>query len=679
MLRPPISRLSRSSFVKVFPMVEISRYADTSGVFREDFTTITERTFSLKSSVSETATYLSLPVAMEAKIRGTADSIKFPDATKALLKILPYVGSYMSKIFLATDTAQKRLDAIADMLARVNKVAEPAMNAAMSVDSKLTKALAVSAAGAGSAIILNDEALALEDGFDPDSLLDGSLIDPKVQFLGTGLEGYMIARDPILAGLQFADETYEALLAQVDAALPDLQAVVDAMTAIQTFMAPIKSAMLQIEQKLKSTVITYQPAVYFLGVKISDAKKATLAYILTHLSDFSQTVQNKVLAEFQKVLNSIGIDFKGISETINGIIDSMLAPVEAAMAQVESKLGELMEPLVEAAGAALDALNKAIAAVQDVIDAGFLFDKVYYGDEAYGIVDDHLVEVGIAITEGYFGLTGDDLIESNFGVDFLFGGAGNDTLNSGADPDEIYGGGGADLAYGGAETDLLVMGGGNDTAYGGAGDDRMFGNFGADRLFGALGNDMIRGGGGNDVMGGGSGKDSLYGDGGYDTIAGGDGNDLINGGAGNDSLYGEDGADVLNGGAGADLIFGQAGNDVLLGRAGADTLNGGAGGDKLFGQAGKDVLRGGAGTDRLVGGTGNDILFGGNDADVFVFRGAFGDDVIKGWEDGIDILDIGDASYSVETVGADAVIHVGANSITIDGAAGLIDADDFIL
>lgn len=116
-----------------------------------------------------------------------------------------------------------------------------------------------------------------------------------------------------------------------------------------------------------------------------------------------------------------------------------------------------------------------------------------------------------------------------------------------------------------------------------------------------------------------AGNDSMVGSGWRDHLLGLAGNDTLVGGGGADSLNGGGGRDHLLGGAGADLVLGGDGNDQLQGDYGRDTLTGGAGNDYLLGGLQDDLLEGGAGADRHRGGEG---------ADVFIFRGSHGPDVV---------------------------------------------------
>lgn len=204
----------------------------------------------------------------------------------------------------------------------------------------------------------------------------------------------------------------------------------------------------------------------------------------------------------------------------------------------------------------------------------------------------------------------------------------------------------------------------SDVLEGDTGDDMIFGYLSDDVLTGDFGNDMMFGGFGKDDLDGGKGEDFLQGGFGQDDLDGGDGNDFLRGGFENDTLDGGEGNDILNagsgddeafGGAGEDLARGGEGDDTIDGGADNDTLNGGLGNDDLIGGAGSDVLNGGDNNDRLTGGEGNDFLRGGEGADTFVFDAAedSGTDVIRVFDDGIDVIEIAGAVFGDLTISQD--------------------------
>lgn len=126
-------------------------------------------------------------------------------------------------------------------------------------------------------------------------------------------------------------------------------------------------------------------------------------------------------------------------------------------------------------------------------------------------------------------------------------------------------------------------------------------------------------------------------------------------------------------------VTGAADSDLILGTAAADNLAGTAGVDHIFGEAGRD---------RINGRGGDDVLSGGADGDRFVFNGAFGHDIITGF----DTLQRGEVislagvqgfrdlvAHHLTEVDGDAVISVGANTLTLQGVtADSLTAGDFL-
>ncbi|HEY8380956.1 MAG TPA: CAP domain-containing protein [Microvirga sp.] len=134
------------------------------------------------------------------------------------------------------------------------------------------------------------------------------------------------------------------------------------------------------------------------------------------------------------------------------------------------------------------------------------------------------------------------------------------------------------------------------------------------------------------------------------------------------TITGTRGANILAGTSGADTIKGLGGNDRLSGQEGADREWGGTGNDRVSGGAGDDRLYGDAGRDTLLGDSGNDRLAGGADADVFVFRGAWGADVITDFQNGVDRIDLRSNGLSF------AKLRIGRTDADKDGRA-----DDVII
>ena len=83
------------------------------------------------------------------------------------------------------------------------------------------------------------------------------------------------------------------------------------------------------------------------------------------------------------------------------------------------------------------------------------------------------------------------------------------------------------------------------------------------------------------------------------------------------------------------------GDDSMTGNSADNPLEGGQDDDDaLYGDEGSDRLYGGGGDDELTGGTGNDLLHGALGNDVFDFARGHGHDVIIGFTDGEDRIDV---------------------------------------
>ncbi|SDD58142.1 Hemolysin-type calcium-binding repeat-containing protein, partial [Ruegeria marina] len=119
------------------------------------------------------------------------------------------------------------------------------------------------------------------------------------------------------------------------------------------------------------------------------------------------------------------------------------------------------------------------------------------------------------------------------------------------------------------------------------------------------------------------------------------------------------------------------GNDFLFAVNGNDDLQGGAGNDSLYGGANDDTLSGGAD---------DDILYGGQGSDTFEFGINDGQDVIRDFEDGIDVIDLlggltfASLTFSPILGGVRAEVTSAPGSwIDFDGLAiGALDATDFV-
>lgn len=173
-------------------------------------------------------------------------------------------------------------------------------------------------------------------------------------------------------------------------------------------------------------------------------------------------------------------------------------------------------------------------------------------------------------------------------------------------------------------------------------------------------------------------------------VYGGSGEDRLIGGAAVDRFFGGRDADVLKGNGGRDYLKGESGDDVLMGNKGADKMFGGNDDDMLYGGDGNDTMYGGNGADILAGGRGRDALTGGTGADIFVFNANAGNDTIRDFSDGSDLIDLTELNVTAGAVNAaifdisgNAILDItalgGTGVITINGAAGLVDDADFLL
>lgn len=312
----------------------------------------------------------------------------------------------------------------------------------------------------------------------------------------------------------------------------------------------------------------------------------------------------------------------------------------------------------------------------DAIWAGMGNDKVYGGDgnDRSGGGQGRDTLRGEAGNDTLGGNDGNDLLSGGSGADALYGDEGNDRVFGGSGTDNVNGGDGNDALYGGNHNDTLGGDAGRDTLRGEAGDDHLYGEEGNDILSGSVGNDYLSGGDGEDLLFAGSGNDTAY---------GGMGDDNIRAGTGNDRVSGNEGDDFLRGERGDDTISGGEGDDTVVGSVGEDSLHGGDDDDRLFGGSGNDTLKGGEGRDHIVGGSGVDELADYEEIDVtdtFVFDqgdtgvGEGNRDIIRGFNSGIDQIDLTDYDGLALQFGATFAGN-GSGAIVFTGNLVRIDAD----
>jgi Ca2+-binding RTX toxin-like protein len=274
-------------------------------------------------------------------------------------------------------------------------------------------------------------------------------------------------------------------------------------------------------------------------------------------------------------------------------------------------------------------------------------------DQLYGMDETFNSTSGEQYTDVIFGdglakaaLMGNDTLDGQAGIDFLFGQRGDDTLSNqtpgklivinpqnplgkdipfgsfhfgGEGKDTIEGSTSYDVAFGGQGDDTMLLGKEIDLAFGGLDNDTIDGQAGFDLLFGGRGDDTIIGGtGGGGTSGneydyelvfGGLGKDKILDQGGkLQLFFGGQDDDIVIAQSGTNAIFGGQGRDYLTGGSGTDLIFGNKEADTIYGRDGIDLL---------FGNDDQDMIYGGGGAvDLIAGGDGGDLIRGGNNPSV---------------------------------------------------------------
>lgn len=338
------------------------------------------------------------------------------------------------------------------------------------------------------------------------------------------------------------------------------------------------------------------------------------------------------------------------------------------------------------------------------------------------------IAIGTVIENASTG-AGDDTITGNDADNVLRGGSGADQLFGGAGDDKIYSGKGNDYADLGEGDDYVRVGGGVEEFHGGAGKDYISYydstdgvniNLATNEVSGSWAvNDTISGfesvsgsKTGDDKIHGTSGSNTIKTYGGDDRVYAGKGTDRVELGSGNDYVRVGGGKEYFDGGSGKDYISyydskggiridleadsvsgswavndtiknfesasgSKTGADTMLGTSGSNTLKSYGGNDKLYGRSGDDKLYGGDGEDRFDGGAGTDLLYGGADADTFHFDHGEDHDIIKDFENNVDVIQLDnfgfaskDEAFSFATQsGEDVVFDFGdGDMLTVENA-----------
>ena len=230
----------------------------------------------------------------------------------------------------------------------------------------------------------------------------------------------------------------------------------------------------------------------------------------------------------------------------------------------------------------------------DTLDGGGdYFDVVSYVESNRGVIIDLSEKDADGYSTGSGGYAeGDRLIN----IEQIWGSRHNDELTGDDMSNGLWGLQGNDVLNGGPGSDLLIGGPGADTLDGGDNHDFDVASY-VESNRGVI-IDLSE-------------KDAD----GYSTGSGGyaEGDRLIN----IEDIWGSDHDDTLTGDDDQNTLDGFKGNDILNGGPGADVLIGGPGADTLTGGPDNDILEGGANDDIFVfnSGDGSDTIFDFNTAD----------------------------------------------------------------
>ena len=294
-------------------------------------------------------------------------------------------------------------------------------------------------------------------------------------------------------------------------------------------------------------------------------------------------------------------------------------------------------------------------------------------------------KTGTSGNDTLVGTNGSDILIGDAGDDFIIGGQGDDLMvgGAGADTFEFRPGHGQDAIwdFDPEAGDIIKLSGFDGRVTWDALSEKF--TVGNNILFGSYVEiDLTDWGGGTIQVWGVQSVDDLTEDmfilpGTDQTVTGTDDHEHFYGDWGDDTLDGGGGADKLDGRQGDDTLVGGAGNDYIVGGQGDDRIEGGTGNDTLFGDGGQ------SGDDQYADGTPT----GETDNDTFVFAPGDGQDVIKDFRDGEDLIDLtaftgisGFDDISARQSGSNVVIDFNNdNSITLSNFnLNDLDASDFI-
>ena len=259
-------------------------------------------------------------------------------------------------------------------------------------------------------------------------------------------------------------------------------------------------------------------------------------------------------------------------------------------------------------------------------------------------------------------------IVGNTKNNYIVGTEKNDTIDGGTGSDTIYGGKGNDVLTGGTGKDVFIYnsGDGNDTIT-----DYTVGEDTLKVIGASIGTYTVTGN--NAVIKIGSGAVTLK-DVGDKEIVIADENDnarvyrngLIYGGT---SVARAKSLTVTSAYTGDLSSYGA--NVVSIdasARTSAIELVGNAGNNYISGGNKADTIEGGDGDDTIIGNKGADTLTGGNGADVFVYDSGDGNDVITDYTAGEDTISLaGDYPVVYSVSGSDAYLTIGKGTITLQG------------